>query len=297
MSNDILIHHGVKGMKWGVRRYQNKDGSLTEQGRKHYLKRRYENPDNTLTDRGRRAYTKAFNSMASRGFVKTREDTDRPFPPSEDERMARRADETGVIPKGAKAYRTAFEDKLDSNRKYVSFTVEGKHDYRSMFLEGGLGGDFLDSKFLDKLHKKGYDTITYETLKELKVATTSQVDEYLASQQSNPQRYATILKDTRALESMKSKYMLDRPSSVTEELASEYTAKGHDFIYRMEKRSLFSTKYDEENPTFKHFRDLGYDAISDVEDGGLGDNLGWAPAVILNPKESLREVSREHHGW
>ena len=29
-----LYHHGVKGMKWGVRRYQNKDGSLTPAGKK-----------------------------------------------------------------------------------------------------------------------------------------------------------------------------------------------------------------------------------------------------------------------
>lgn len=36
MEQDCLSHHGIKGQKWYVRRFQNKDGSLTSAGRKRY---------------------------------------------------------------------------------------------------------------------------------------------------------------------------------------------------------------------------------------------------------------------
>ena len=36
MNADELKHYGIKGMKWGVRRFQNSDGSLTADGKKRY---------------------------------------------------------------------------------------------------------------------------------------------------------------------------------------------------------------------------------------------------------------------
>lgn len=38
MEDNVLVHHGIKGQKWYVRRYQNKDGSLTPLGKRRALK-------------------------------------------------------------------------------------------------------------------------------------------------------------------------------------------------------------------------------------------------------------------
>lgn len=48
-----LQHWGIKGMKWGIRRYQNEDGTLTEAGKKRY---QYQNPDGSLTEEGKKNY-------------------------------------------------------------------------------------------------------------------------------------------------------------------------------------------------------------------------------------------------
>lgn len=37
--NGVLYHHGIRGMQWGHRRFQNKDGTLTEAGKRRYASR------------------------------------------------------------------------------------------------------------------------------------------------------------------------------------------------------------------------------------------------------------------
>lgn len=91
MDNE-LMHHGVPGMKWGVRRYQNKDGSLTYAGKKRALKMRdqytqfskdkkYRDKDGNLTYSGRKKNLKMqeqYSALTGKKLTKFQTKSDSP---------------------------------------------------------------------------------------------------------------------------------------------------------------------------------------------------------------------------
>lgn len=64
---DGLVHSGIKGQKWGVRRFENEDGTLTEEGKKRYNKNA-QNPDYTQQQRlyDRTVYSKGAEKRINR---------------------------------------------------------------------------------------------------------------------------------------------------------------------------------------------------------------------------------------
>lgn len=56
-----LIHYGIQGQKWGVRRFQNEDGTWTSEGLER--RKQYYTEDGELNSKGVKVYNKAIEKM------------------------------------------------------------------------------------------------------------------------------------------------------------------------------------------------------------------------------------------
>ena len=111
-QGDFLAHHGVLGQKWGVRHYQNPDGSLTPEGREHY--------GYTLSKKDVQKINKAIEKKGVR-----------------DARLR----EAHTIPKGTMVYRTTANDSEgESGTTYVSYMDVDRNHYKGGWIRNQSGG-------------------------------------------------------------------------------------------------------------------------------------------------------------
>ena len=252
-----LYHHGVKGMRWGVRRYQNKDGTLTAKGKKH-LNKLY-NKDKATKQAFERKAEHTRQSLESSG-VKI-------------------GDEYDVIPKGTSIGRFSSHDEgIDSKRKYAFVTHEDEESYAFWIKTGQLLTDSADKYQL-----------YMDAKKDIKVAKGKEVVDYLlASMESG------VGSDNETLKQMKAfidaneiapglRQMDTSKLSNKDKQFVQYLDNGRK-IYRKINTAAIAKDSPVSDAVFNHFKSKGYDAIVDMEDvlGGVE-----YPIILLNPKESV----------
>lgn len=261
-----LYHHGIKGQKWGVRRYQRLNGTLTRAG-KARLARIREESDKRMTKEGRNRIDSA--GARSAAYVEA-EKTKAGISSTSDNGVDR-------ISKGSSIYRIANSNEpLDSKRKYASLTEGDRTTYQTYW--DWLGADW----------DKPVSEYTYTASKDLKVANGKNVTEYILNKYGT-KRYRQLLSESTLADGIysydphtKSKTISDEDQKWLSEFRQSGREKAETYIVTKLRNNL--------DKIIDDFKRQGYDAIVDIEDSRI---IADYPVILLDPSNSVAFVKED----
>ena len=291
-SSDYLYHHGIKGMQWGVRRYQNPDGSLTAAGKKRVSQRR---PDDIVIKKGTQ-----LNNVGSKENLKLRgnvKGVPNPFGPSAvalslplsaalgNPLPAVAAIGTSVIP----------VKRSDNEKKLFVYREDDPHDkdvYEGAFTKFIKYRDSTNQIFKRK----------FENIDDL-VSPSAQrrAELFVETYRENPKLYSELLNRTDAYaQARKAQGVKYSPSlesfigkAIFDKNTSDIDLKRYGYgLFNMGNEWNDSLTAKGNNKYYKKLKKSGYNALIDDNNAGIYNDAN-EPLIVLNAKKYLKNIGSE----
>lgn len=276
--NSELRHFGIKGMHWGIRRFQNKDGTLTEAGKKRILEYR---DDRSI--QMEKAYAKDKKEWAELGGY-----------------------DGNVIRKGSRLYRVSTKDeKIDSRRKYVTVDDKDADSYAEAALDGDIARNAKSQQDLRMF--------TYEAKTDIKVVTAKQQYDYVYEKYGDTKvkdlapiarkGYERFVKKygNTPIRDLRSDFEFVRKNLTSGNYEKDRRYKKiYDYrqlMYNLEDAFFRQTLWtktatdvisDKHYEMQEHYKKLGYKALIDIEDV----DISVYPMILMSPNETIKQVSK-----
>ena len=141
-----LTHHGIKGQKWGVRRFQEENGTMTPKGLKRYAK--YMDKDGKLNDKGRKKYgtKEIFEKAGTLSGRQRRKERDAAILKAREN--FKKADE--LYNKSSSKAANRWEQVFDTHGQTSSAAKKANNDKTYKRLQAAAGRDFAKrNSFMD----------------------------------------------------------------------------------------------------------------------------------------------------
>lgn len=252
MHHDEIYHYGIKGMKWGVRRFQNEDGSLTNAGRKRY------DYDGEI---------KGMKYGVKKKYYKDHMDSDR------------------VLKKGMSIQNISANEARDLSRGAPVYGAHTTHD------KNAYAGRYASSMELmgEKAIKNSLVITKDIKVPSQKKAVETFMEMYNKDPQGVAQSIGKAYAELDFFNKF-DKFRDWNANRIAEKYSKKgedwIKSKG----YLMFNQSMMSTTEGKaRNDYYKLLSKKGYDAISDINDVQTGYNSD-DPIIFINPKKTLKNV-------